>query len=125
MRPRHYTPTVLSGHRRSLPFLLGGILTAGGAQISFCQTGAVPFPLPDSSAAAITTKYPLLMPDKAQKAMTRAREQYTQGHFESAQKDVQQALAVCPHCELVLTLEAILDLQLGKKKDATRAFERA
>ncbi len=106
---------------RMIPFL-GAALLVAAAGCANCQADS--FSL-SPSAQGIISRNQLLTPEKAQKALDRARSDFLHRHYESAQKDVRQALEVCPHCALALAFEGILDLHAGNSPEAAEAFHRA
>ena len=100
-------------------------LLVGVIECAYCQVDSVELSGHLSPTQRVVSKNQLLMPEKAQKAMSRAQVDYLHGHYESAQRDVQVVLELYPHCALAFTFQGILNLQRGNLSEATQAFQRA
>jgi tetratricopeptide (TPR) repeat protein len=108
-----------------LTSLFGAALLAWAAETAWCQVGSTQSLVQNSSAQPIVSKNQLLTPEKAQRAMDRAQADFLNGRYESAQKYVQRALDICPHCAMAFTFQGILNLHGGDYADAAQAFQRA
>jgi tetratricopeptide (TPR) repeat protein len=94
-------------------------------QPAHSQIDSHSFPAHNSPAQQVVSKNQLLTPEKVQKAMARARERFLHGRYESAQKEIQRALDICPHCASALTFQGVLNLQGHNYPEAARSFQRA
>ena len=57
--------------------------------------------------------------------MERAREQFLHARYESAQREIQRALDICPDCAWAHTFQGALYLQGRNYLEAARSFQRA
>src|SRR5579864_272589 len=106
--------------------IFGAALLALAATSALCQVDASRLPAQVSTAERmVVSKNQLRAPQKAQKAIDRAHEDFRHGRYELAEKDVQRALSICPHYGLALTFQGIIDLRSGKDAEAASAFQRA
>ena len=109
----------------TMAHFLGTALLIGAVECAYCQVDFVELPTHLSSTQGVISKNQLLIPEKAQKAMDRAQVDFLQGRYESAQRDVQRALEIYPHCALAFTFQGILDLRDGNLSESAQAFQRA
>jgi len=105
--------------------VLGAMLLIGAVECAYCQVDLVDRPGRLSATQGVVSKNQLLIPEKAQKAMDRAQVDFLHRRYESAQRDVQRALQIYPHCALAFTFQGILDLRDGNVLEAAEAFQRA
>jgi tetratricopeptide (TPR) repeat protein len=119
---RHY---LLNSRVKGICHLLGAAVTVFALQSAYSQMDATSFPDQNSLAQQVVSKNQLLTPDKAQKAMDRAYEHFLRGRYASAQKEIQRALDICPHCASAHTFQGLLHLQGGNYPEAASSFQRA
>ena len=116
---------LLSFQGKRICHLLGAALMVLAMQPAHSQVDSNSFPVQNSPAEQLVSKNQLLAPEKAQKAMARASEHFLHGRYESAQKEIQRALDICPHCASALTFEGVLNLQSHNYPEAARSFQQA
>lgn len=116
---------MLDSRAKRICHLLGAALLAFVVQSAYSQIDSTSFPDQKSPVQELVSKNQLLTPEKAQKAMDRAREHFLHGRYETAQKEIQRALDICPHCARAHTLQGVLHLQDGNYPEAARSFQRA
>ena len=117
--------SALSSRGKRICHLLSAALLVLAMQPAYSQIDSNSFPVQNSPAQQLVSKNQLLAPEKAQKAMARAREHFLHGHYESAQKEIQRALDTCPHCASALTFQGVLNLQGHNYPEAARSFQQA
>jgi tetratricopeptide (TPR) repeat protein len=91
----------------------------------YCQIDSTSLLNQAPPSQALVSKNKLLTPERVQKALVHARESFLRGRYESAQRDVQRALEICPHCAWAHTIQGALQLQSGNYPEAAAAFQRA
>ena len=79
----------------------------------------------NSPSQPYVTLNQLLTPDKAQKALEKARQDFMRGHIDSAQRETERALEVFPRCALALSIQGALNLSQTNYADAGRHFQQA
>jgi len=67
----------------------------------------------------------LLTPDKAQKALEKARQDFLRGRFDSAQAETERALQMFPQCALAFSIQGAVNLSQTNYADASRHFQQA
>lgn len=107
-----------------VPLLWAGLLL-GSVECAYCQVDLVELPTHLASTQGVVSKNQLLIPEKAHEAMDRAQVDFLHRRYESAQRNVQRALEVYPHCALAFTFQGILDLRDGNVTEAAQAFQKA
>ena len=117
--------TPLGTHGTMMVPLLCTALLIGAVGSAYCQVDLVDLPTNPSSTRGVISKNQLLTPEKAHKALDRAQVNFLHQRYEPAQRDVQQALEIYPHCALAFTFQGILDLQDGNMPEAAEAFQKA
>jgi tetratricopeptide (TPR) repeat protein len=115
---------VLDSRVKRVCHLFGAALWVFAVQSAYSQIDLTPFQQ-NSPAQQVVSRNQLLTPEKAQKALDRAHEHFLHGRYDSAQKDIQRALDICPHCALAHTFQGLLDLQGRNYLEAARSFQRA
>lgn len=106
--------------------LFGAALLILPVKFAPCQIDSRRPPAQVSTAQKmVVSKNQLGAPQKAQKAISRAQEDFLHGRYELAQKDVQRALDISPHYGLALTFQGIINLRSGNSAEAASAFQRA
>ena len=110
---------------KRISHLLGAALLVFAAGVAYPQIDSTTLPDGHSPAQQVISKNQLLTPEKARKAMDRAREQFFHGRYESAQREIQRALDICPYCAWAHTFQGALYLQGGNLPEAARSFQRA
>jgi tetratricopeptide (TPR) repeat protein len=116
---------ILGTHVMAMVPVLGTALLVGAVKSAYCQVDLGERPAHLSSTQGLVSKNQLLIPEKAQKAIDRAQVDFLHRRYESAQRDVQRALEIYPHCALAFTFQGILDLRDGNVSEAAQAFQRA
>ena len=79
----------------------------------------------NSPSQPYVTLNQLLTPDKAQKALEKARQDFMRGHIDSAQRETERALEVFPRCALALSIQGAVNLSQTNYADAGRHFQQA
>ena len=106
--------------------MFGAALLALAFKSAPCQVDSVGLPAQVPTAERmIVSKNQLRAPQKAQQAIERAHEDFLHKRYDSAQRDVQRALEICPHYALALTFQGIIHLRSGNNAEAVSAFQRA
>lgn len=102
-------------------FLLCAALFTWAVEYAPCQIDSTQI-LPQTF---VVSKRQLLTPEKVQNAIERAHECFLQRRYELAQKEVQRALDICPHCALALTFQGIINMRARNYAEAAHAFQQA
>ena len=104
---------------------MGALLLICSVGSSFAQTDPTQFIDRDSSRPQTVSKNQLLAPDKALRAMERARKDIIHGRLESAQKEITRALDIAPHFGVAKALQGAIDLETGNYERAESIFQQA
>jgi tetratricopeptide (TPR) repeat protein len=106
--------------------IFGAALLALAVKSAPCQVDSVGLPAQVPTAERmVVSKNQLRTPQKAQQAIERAQEDFLHARYDSAQRDVQRALDICPHYALAYTFQGIINLRSGNNAEAASAFQRA
>ena len=116
---------VLNSRVKRICHLLEAALLVFAVQSAYSQIDSTSIPDQNSRAQQVVSKNQLLTPEKAQKAMDRAYDHFLRGRYASAQREIQRALDICPHCASAHTFQGLLHLQGGNYPEAARSFQRA
>jgi tetratricopeptide (TPR) repeat protein len=116
---------LLPNRTTRLSYLVGAVLMVCVPRSGVCQIDLLPLPPHNSPAQQLVSKNELLTPARAQKEFERAKKDFLHQRYDAAQRDVQRALAICPHCGLAFTFEGILNLHSEEYPQAAQAFQRA
>lgn len=89
---------------------------------------------PQAGSSFLTTDLPgqntvstnqLLTPKKALQAIQNARKHILAGHIDQAQKDVERALEISPHCALALAIQGSIYIETRQFENAGKDFQDA
>jgi tetratricopeptide (TPR) repeat protein len=111
--------------RHSGILCMGALLWFFPIGASLAQVEASPIMNRSSSAPGTVSKNQLLAPSAAVRAVDRARKDIQEGHLESAEKEIAQALHVAPHFAVAWALKGAIDLDRQHYDEATTFFQQA
>jgi tetratricopeptide (TPR) repeat protein len=104
---------------------MGAMLWLSSTGASFAQIELSPTLNRGSSSSATVSKNQLLAPSTAVRAVDRARKDLHDGHLESAEKEITQALNIAPHFAAAWALRGAIDLDRHHYDEAAAFFQQA
>ena len=104
---------------------IGALLLVCSAWPSSAQTDSAHLIVRNSSGAPTVSRNQLLAPDKAVRAIQRARKDIVDGQLESAQKEITRALDLAPHFAVAKFMHRAIDITADNYASAATLFQEA
>jgi tetratricopeptide (TPR) repeat protein len=101
------------------------LLLAWVAEPGLSQVASNQIVDPNPRAPQLVSKNQLLTPEKARKAILRARVDLLEGREESAREEIRRALDIFPHCASAHALQGMIEYQDSDFVEASRTFQRS